>query len=62
MTDWQEDEIADLKNELSDADRIRIQAKRYIGAKVARLRLGVYDESREGDLLTVLEEIERILR
>ncbi len=34
----------------------------YVTSKVARLRLGVYDESREGDLLTVLEEIERILR
>lgn len=34
----------------------------YVTSKVARLRLGVYDESREGDLLSVLEEIERILR
>lgn len=27
-----------------------------------RILLGTYDEERDGDLLTVLEEIERILR
>lgn len=30
--------------------------------KLARIRLGVYDEDLDGDLKTVLEEIERILR
>lgn len=33
----------------------------YVTSKIARLRLGVYDEERDGDLLAVLEEIERIL-
>lgn len=37
-------------------------AKRYIRAKVGRIKLGVYDEERDGDLLAVLEEIERLLR
>ena len=30
--------------------------------KLARILLGVYDEDLDGDLKTVLEEIERILR
>lgn len=30
--------------------------------KIHLIRLGVYDEERDGNLLTVLEEIERILR
>lgn len=34
----------------------------YLDGLKKRIRLGVYDESRDGDLLTVLEEIERILR
>lgn len=29
--------------------------------KIARLRLGIYDEARDGTLLETLEEIERIL-
>lgn len=29
---------------------------------IGRIKLGVYDEERDGDLLVVLEEIERILR
>lgn len=29
---------------------------------LVRIRLGVYDEERDGNLLAVLEEIERILR
>lgn len=37
-------------------------ARRYIRAKVGRIKLGVYSEERDGDLLAVLEEIERILR
>lgn len=37
-------------------------AERYIHAKLIRIKLGVYNEERDGDLLTVLEEIERILR
>lgn len=32
-----------------------------VSDKIARLRLGVYDESRDGTLLETLEEIERIL-
>lgn len=31
-------------------------------SRVDRLRMGVYDEERDGDLLAVLEEIEGILR
>lgn len=38
------------------------QARRYIRAKVNRIKLGVYSEERDGGLLAVLEEIERILR
>ncbi len=37
-------------------------SKRYIHAKLSRIRLGLYREEHDGDLLTVLEEIERILR
>lgn len=33
----------------------------YVTSKIARLRLGVYDETRDGTLLETLEEIERIL-
>lgn len=36
--------------------------QRYIRSKISRIKLGVYDEDRDGDLLAVLEEIERILR
>lgn len=34
----------------------------YVQDKIARLRLGVYDVSREGTLLEVLEEIEGMIR
>lgn len=34
----------------------------YVTSKIARLRLGVYDEDREGDILAVLEEIEGMVR
>lgn len=34
----------------------------YVTSKIARLRLGVYDEDREGDILAVLEEIEGMIR
>lgn len=34
----------------------------YLEDLKKRIKLGVYDESRDGDLLNVLEEIERILR
>lgn len=37
-------------------------SKLYIHAKLSRIRLGLYREEHDGDLLTVLEEIERILR
>jgi hypothetical protein len=37
-------------------------AQRYIHAKLSRIRLGLYRAEHDGDLLTVLEEIERILR
>lgn len=37
-------------------------ARRYIRAKLSRIKLGVYSEERDGDLLAVLEEIERKLR
>jgi len=37
-------------------------AQRYIRAKLSRIKLGLYREDHDGDLLTVLEEIERILR
>lgn len=31
-------------------------------SRVDRLRMGTYDEQRDGNLLEVMEEIERILR
>lgn len=34
----------------------------YIDRVKERIKLGVYSEERDGDLLAVLEEIERILR
>ena len=37
-------------------------SKLYIHDKLSRIKLGVYREEHDGDLLTVLEEIERILR
>ena len=37
-------------------------AQRYIHAKLSRIKLGLYREEHDGDLLAVLEEIERILR
>lgn len=37
-------------------------SKLYIHAKLSRIKLGLYREEHDGDLLTVLEEIERILR
>lgn len=37
-------------------------AQRYIYAKLSRIRLGLYRGDHDGDLLTVLEEIERTLR
>ncbi len=37
-------------------------AQRYIHAKLSRIRLGLYREEHDGDLLTVPEEIERILQ
>lgn len=37
-------------------------AQRYIRAKLSRIKLGLYREDHDGDLLTVLEEIERILQ
>lgn len=36
-------------------------AQRYIHAKLSRIKLGLYREDHDGDLLTVLEELERIL-
>lgn len=37
-------------------------AQRYIHAKLSRIKLGLYRADHDGDLLTVLEEIERILQ
>lgn len=53
------DEVLD---ELMDAERSLSRSKRLVRNKIARLRLGVYDETRDGTLLETLEEIERILR
>lgn len=37
-------------------------AKRYVRAKMSRIRLGIYSEERDGTLLEVLEEIEGMIR
>lgn len=34
----------------------------FVFSRIDRIRLGVYSEEHDGDLLTVLEGIERILR
>lgn len=58
MINW--DEINGYKrSELRD---IVIETGTTVQDKIAALRIGVYSEERDGDLLTVLEEIERILR
>lgn len=62
MSEWQEEEISDLKSELSEADRSRVAVKRYVRAKMSRIRLGIYSEERDGTLLEVLEEIEGMIR
>lgn len=54
----EEDHCDDEHGNLIDPD----PAQRYIRAKLSRIRLGLYREEHDGDLLTVLEEIERILR
>ena len=38
------------------------EAREYIQRLLDRVMYGVYDEDLDGDLKTVLEEIERILR
>lgn len=38
------------------------EAREYVQRLLDRLMYGVYDEDLDGDLKTVLEEIERILR
>lgn len=55
-------EYESLRDELTDSERTFSYARRYIRDKVSRIRRGVYDEPRDGNLLEVLEEIERILR
>lgn len=62
MTDWQEDEIDDLRTEMLEVDRSRVTLKRYVRAKLVRIRLGIYSEERDGSLLEVLEEIEGMIR
>lgn len=34
----------------------------YVQDTIVRIKIGVYDEDREGDLLKVLEEIEGMIR
>lgn len=52
------DHCEDEHGDLIEAE----SSRRYIHAKLSRIRLGLYREDHDGDLLTVLEEIERILR
>ncbi len=52
------DEVVD---ERMDAERCLSRSQRFVRDKIARLRLGVYDETLDGTLLETLEEIERIL-
>lgn len=63
MRDWEyENEIEDLKSELTDSERVRVAVRRYVRAKLSRIRLGIYSEERDGTLLEVLEEIEGMIR
>lgn len=58
MIDW--DALANYsRNEILD---VAEDVAEVVEEKLARIRLGVYDEERDGNLLTVLEEIEGILR
>lgn len=52
----------ELENELMDAERSLSGTRRHIRDKISRIKMGTYDEQRDGNLLEVLEEIERILR
>lgn len=47
----------------SDEDWVEVTAlSEFLDRKLSKLRMGTYDEQRDGNLLEVLEEIERILR
>lgn len=58
MIDWDRIDTApryDLHDWVTNIAELVLDHKR-------RILLGIYDEEHDGDLLTVLEEIERILR
>lgn len=59
MTDWEQEELMDG---LSEYEGVISLTSRYVGEKLARIRLGVYSEKQDGSVQEVLEEIERILR
>lgn len=58
MIDW------DRINNLDRLDLVDLayEVGEVVQGKISRIKLGVYDEARDGDLLIVLEEIERLLR
>lgn len=58
MIDWDKVEDATRWDLLTWVTEVGV----CVQNKISRIKLGVYDEERDGDLLAVLEEIERILR
>lgn len=56
--DCGEEHCEDSHGDLVDPDR----AERYLRDKLSRVKLGLYREEHDGDLRTILEEIERRLR
>lgn len=58
MIDW--DRIDNLDR--LDLVDLAYEVGDVVQSKLSRIKLGLYREEHDGDLLTVLEEIERILR
>lgn len=58
MINW--DRIDNLDR--SDLVDLSYEVGEVVQSTISRIRLGLYREEHDGDLLTVLEEIERILR
>lgn len=54
-------------DDVDSAERYQLQCwvesiGTYVQDKIVRIKIGVYDEDREGDILAVLEEIEGMIR
>lgn len=56
---WDLRDVADLRRD--NWEKLGL-IEEGVYSRIDRLRMGTYDEQRDGNLLEVLEEIERILR